>query len=70
LRTALIGTGKDYGDVMNPTNHNKFMVVTDVLIDGKLTDILLTGTTNLTFFQMVDEVNSAVTVDDAQTIAS
>lgn len=31
-----------------PVNHNKFLVVTQAKVDGTLTDLLLTGSANLT----------------------
>jgi hypothetical protein len=70
LRTSIVGPPRNKWDVEGPINHNKFMIITDALIDGKLTDIMLTGTTNISWWQMVKEVNSAVTLDNKQTISS
>lgn len=47
-----------------PTNHNKFMIITDSLVDGTLTDLLLTGTSNLTWGQMAHQVNETVILNN------
>jgi hypothetical protein len=49
LRTSLTGPPPNMHSVKNAINHNKFMIITDAMIDGKLADIMLTGTTNITW---------------------